>query len=61
LDIHTHLKRSETLFSIAQIAALRRTKKGSPLILLDKAGNTAKIVAKELAKLGYGKVGAPPM
>mmetsp|Transcript_28277 Transcript_28277/g.50526 ORF Transcript_28277/g.50526 Transcript_28277/m.50526 type:complete len:407 (-) Transcript_28277:61-1281(-) len=46
----------EAQVTALQIAALRRTKKGSPLILLDKAGNTAKIVAKELAKLGYGKV-----
>ena len=39
-----------------QIAALKRTKKGSPLILLDKNGSTAKVVAKELAKKGFGKV-----
>eukprot|EP00873_Tetraselmis_striata_P019174 jgi/Tetstr1/439438/TSEL_027872.t1 len=46
----------EAQVTALQIAALKRTKKGSPLILLDKSGSTAKIVAKELAKLGYGKV-----
>eukprot|EP00192_Tetraselmis_astigmatica_P012310 CAMPEP_0117673156 /NCGR_PEP_ID=MMETSP0804-20121206/14315_1 /TAXON_ID=1074897 /ORGANISM="Tetraselmis astigmatica, Strain CCMP880" /LENGTH=412 /DNA_ID=CAMNT_0005481861 /DNA_START=21 /DNA_END=1259 /DNA_ORIENTATION=+ len=46
----------EAKITALKIAALKRTGKGSPLILLDKNGSTAKSVAKELAKLGYAKV-----
>lgn len=38
------------------IASLKRVSKGSRVILLDKNGGSAKGVAKELSRCGFGKV-----
>jgi len=46
----------ESKVTALKIAALKRTKRGSPIVLLDKNGSLAKTVAKELAKQGYSKV-----
>lgn len=42
----------------SQIASLKRLGRGSKVLLLDRNGSTAKTIAKELAKLGFGKVRA---
>ncbi len=39
-----------------QIAALKRVSRGTRVILLDRYGSSAKDVAKELARRGFGKV-----
>lgn len=39
-----------------QIAALKRVNRGSRIVLLDRYGPTARAVAKELARRGFGKV-----
>lgn len=39
-----------------QIAALKKINKGSKVVLLDRYGPAARIVAKELGRKGYGKV-----
>lgn len=47
---------TEAKLTALKIAALKFSKKGSPLVLLDQSGKQAKLVGKELANLGYGKV-----
>ena len=42
--------------TILQIAALKKVKKGSRILLLDKNGSVAKDVAKGLNARGYKKV-----
>lgn len=44
------------LYLCMQIAALKKIGKGTKLILLDRYGPAARIVAKELGRKGYGKV-----
>ncbi len=39
-----------------QIAALKRIGRGSKVFLLDRNGSTSKTIAKELTRLGYGRV-----
>jgi len=38
-----------------QVAALRRVRKGSRVILLDRSGGQARAVARELARMGFGR------
>lgn len=38
-----------------QVAGLKRASKGAKVIVLDRNGGTAKAVARELARLGFGK------
>lgn len=39
-----------------QIAALKKAKKGKPVILMDQSGNNARAVAKELSARGFSQV-----
>jgi len=46
----------EAQVTALQIAALKRLGKGTKILLLDRYGNASKVVAKELARRGYGRV-----
>lgn len=46
----------EAAVTSMQIASLKRVNKGTKVILLDRYGNTATTVAKELASKGFSKV-----
>ena len=46
----------EAQVTALQIAALKRIGKGTKVLLLDRNGSTAKAVAKELARRGFGRV-----
>lgn len=46
----------ESEITALQIAALKKVNKKTKIILLDKNGSTAKIVAKELTRKGYSNV-----
>jgi rhodanese-related sulfurtransferase len=50
----THLPRPQV--TAIQIASLKRLGRGSKVLLLDRTGSTAKTVAKELSKRGFGRV-----
>ncbi|KAI8472055.1 MAG: hypothetical protein J3K34DRAFT_415554 [Monoraphidium minutum] len=45
----------ETQVTALQIASLKRLGRGTKVMLLDRNGSTAKAVAKELAKRGFGR------
>ena len=46
----------ESEITALQIAALKKVNKSTKIILLDKNGSTAKVVAKELTRKGYSNV-----
>ncbi|KIZ04855.1 hypothetical protein MNEG_3102 [Monoraphidium neglectum] len=46
----------EAQVTAIQIASLKRLGRGSKVLLLDRTGSTAKTVAKELSKRGFGRV-----
>ena len=46
----------ETTITAIQIAALKRVNKGTKIVLLSRDGGAARNVAKELNRLGFGKV-----
>jgi len=45
----------EAQVTALQIAALKRLNRGSKILLLDRYGNTSKIIAKELARRGFNR------
>jgi shikimate 5-dehydrogenase len=46
----------ESQITALQIAALKRVSKSTKVLVLDKNGSTARSVAKDLARKGYGNV-----
>lgn len=46
----------EAQITALQIASLKRVSQGTRIIILDKNSSAARVVAKELARKGYGKV-----
>mgnify|MGYP003587777874 CR=1 FL=1 len=46
----------EAQITALQIGALKRIGRGTKVLLLDRFGNQAKAVAKELSRRGFGRV-----